>query len=86
MPNGGVPLHLILTPKTNPNHVVHIKGTTLNVYDKEDFESNGHTKAVAILTLNDNETLCICEFLNHWFYKADLSRCEYKGVNVDYDH
>lgn len=65
MPNGGVPLWLIIKPVQSP-YVLVSNGPALRLVLAEDFEANG-VAAESITDLSSAQAHALMEHLSYWF-------------------
>ena len=65
MPNGGVPMHMILYPKDGSQYVLYCQGGSLRIFAKEEWQRN-KVKGVPLLTLTNHEGAAIGWFLKYW--------------------
>lgn len=65
MPNGGVPLHMLMRPKKGQDVVVYCKGAELCVIAKEEWGKSKH-KAKPLLALTHEEALVLERFFRYW--------------------
>lgn len=87
MPNGGVPIHMVMIPKGGNGTVLHCRGAEMRFYRGEDWERS-HTEATPKVVLDKDEALVLARFLSYWLH--DPSRANevlYKrtGVDVEFD-
>jgi hypothetical protein len=86
MPNGGVPLHLVLHPLDKSPYVVHCQGADLRVVPREAWERAG-AGAAPILSLSAEGARVLERFLRYWLRDAgDGPLYEAPGVDVAYDY
>ena len=85
MPNGGVPLHMILFPSNNSNYVILCHGGTLSVFTRQEWDLN-KAQGKSLITLTEAEGSAIAGFLKYWLGDHRLSPCHpEKGVTALYD-
>ena len=87
MPNGGIPIHMVLKPRSSKDTVVYCHGAEVKVFAAENWE-NSHASADPVLTLNRDEALVLERFLKYWLEgevagEGVLYRRE--GVDVEFD-
>lgn len=86
MPNGGVPLHMILYPKDDSPYVVYCRGGSMRLYDRGTWareKANGKP----VCTLTAEEGAALAWFLKYWL-GDDTLRPGYdmrRTVNSEYD-
>jgi hypothetical protein len=83
MPNGGVPLHMILYPHDG-DVVIYCRGAEVRVIPRMAWQQD---KAAAnpLCTLNDAESDALLRHLRYWLGEASGPRLRAKDVNVEYD-
>ncbi len=86
MPNGGVPLHMALFPQANKEVVIYCKGTEMQIFGRQDWDTNG-SLATPIERLSPNEVIALVGFLEYWIGReTPLPACQPpRGVKVLYD-
>ena len=85
MPNGGVPRHMILTPRDG-EIVIHCEGTVLHIIRQEDWAREKAT-AQPITSLSPDETLALVGFLQYWQGDRPTSPCNPEpGVKAEFDY
>jgi hypothetical protein len=83
MPNGGVPLHMVMNLKEAPGAVLHCKGAEIRLYERGDWEAN-HAEGTAIASLSQNEALVLARFVAYWLNpSAARAPILYKHADVD---
>lgn len=65
MPNGGVPLHMILHPQDGSPYVLYLKGGVTRLYDRAAWEQHG-ADAPPLLELSAKEAAAIAWFIRYW--------------------
>ena len=71
MPNGGVPIHMILYPKASPAYVIYARAGILRVYDRSAWREQ-KSQAAPLLELNDAEGGALAWFLKYWLGEATI--------------
>ncbi len=86
MPNGGVPMHMVIRPKGNSQAVIYCRGSNLFVVDKAEWEAK-QSAGEALLKLDDDESLVLERFLTYWLEPRSAEGVLYKreGVDVVFD-
>ncbi len=86
MPNGGVPIHMVLRPKRG-NVVIYCHGGQMSVFARADWEALG-SKAEPILALTAHEAGALAWQLEHWL-ESDAVRPGHSMraglIDADYD-
>lgn len=85
MPNGGVPIHMVLKPQSSDGQVIHSHAGEVRVVSKREWEQSGANGA-ATLSLTKAEALVLERFLRYWLHdKEDGPIYRQPGVDVLYD-
>lgn len=85
MPNGGVPLNMLLQPKASDTHVVYSYGCELRVIRKEEWERAGRWGQPDLI-LDHRETQVLERFLRYWLHDSgDGPLYREEDVNADFD-
>lgn len=85
MPNGGVPMNLLLRPSGSDSHVIFCQGATMKVIAKDEWDK-AKRDAQACLTLNEAEAQVLERFLRYWLRdNADGPIYRQHGVDAAYD-
>ena len=71
MPNGGVPLHMVLHPKDMTPFVVYCRGGELSVVAQDKWDRAG-AAAKPLFRLNKDEGAALAWFLSYWIGNAAL--------------
>ncbi len=84
MPNGGVPMHMMLYPKSAP-YVFYCKGGVLKVIARARWQEL-LSDAPPIVELDREESALLMRFMHYWL-KGDEDRGLYAGpgVRVEFD-
>jgi hypothetical protein len=77
MPNGGVPMHMILHPKSD-DVVILCSAGEVKVFTSEDWESD-RARAQPLATLSRAEAAALAGFIRHW---AGERSPTYRGPDV----
>ena len=86
MPNGGVPLHLVLHPTDKSPYVVHCRGAELRMVPREARERAG-AGAAPVLSLSPEEARVLERFLRYRLRDTgDGPLYEAFGGDVAYDY
>jgi len=86
MPNGGVPLHMILRPRDG-TVVIYSKGGTLQVYSAEDWRRQ-KSAATPLCSLTESEVSALAWQLRYWLGEARLQpgyKMPRQSIDVEYD-
>lgn len=65
MPNGGVPMHMILHPQDGSPYVLHLEGGIARLYERAAWKQHKAT-ASPLLELSAEEAGAIAWFIRHW--------------------
>ncbi len=85
MPNGGVPMHMVLTPQESDAYVVYCRGAELRVIAKSDWDKSGAASDPS-LALTEVEVQVLERFLRYWLHdKGEGPIYRQPEVNVVYD-
>lgn len=71
MPNGGVPMHMVLYPTDGAHTVVYCHAGIVQIYDRAEWDAN-KSKGVPRLTLTEPESAALAWFLRYWLGEARL--------------
>ena len=71
MPNGGVPLHMVLYPKDGSQTANHCEAGRVKVYAKADWQAR-HREATPLLQLTEDEARALAWFLRYWLGEQTL--------------
>lgn len=86
MPNGGVPMNMILTPRQQSGVVLYCKGPELRVISKADWDAQ-KGQATPLSTLTPKEGLVLERFLRYWLQDADNGPLYHEhGVDAEFDY
>jgi hypothetical protein len=86
MPNGGVPIHMVLYPKDGSPFVLYCKGGQLTLYNRDVWERE-KTAGATLCTLTLDEAAAVAWFLKYWLGESSL-RPGYEmrtSVNAEFD-
>lgn len=86
MPNGGVPMHMILYPKDSSSYVIYCNGGQMSLYDRASWDRK-KAKAKPLCTFTREEGAAIAWFLKYWLGDSML-RPGYNmrgAVNAEFD-
>lgn len=88
MPNGGVPIHMVLYLKNNPEIVVYSFGGNLLVFNRNDWETLPHSDLKPMIEISKDETKMLAWFIDYWVGNTEHyeGTYEHDGVNVTYDY
>lgn len=85
MPNGGVPMHMLLFPAKNKDYVVYCQRNVLQIFTRQEWDQN-KAQAHPIVELSSSEGKAIAGFLKYWIGGHDIPACHPdQDVNVVYD-
>jgi hypothetical protein len=86
MPNGGVPMHMILYPKDGSPCVLYCKGSEMHLHDRNVWE-RGKVDGTSFYTFTEAEGAAIAWFLKYWLDEHALQPgCDVCGtVNAEFD-
>jgi hypothetical protein len=65
MPNGGVPIQLIMRPRASETMIVYCHGGELKMFARADWDDAG-ISAEPLLSLTGDEGLVLERFLRYW--------------------
>ena len=82
MPNGGVPVHMVMTPKGGDGTVLHCEGAAMAFYRGEDWAAS-HANATPLVRLDEDEALVLARFLSYWLHEPSGAEVLYKRAGVD---
>lgn len=85
MPNGGVPLHMVLKPKLGEGYVFYAQGKALHLITVDEWEKHGR-EATPLLSITPAELRVLASFVLHWA-GDESARPIYSwlGVDVEFD-
>ena len=86
MPNGGVPMNMILEPHDGSPFVIHVRGSVIRVHARADWET-AKAQSKPVLQLDEEEGLVLASFLSYWL--GDRVRPgirPVRGVRAEYDY
>ena len=84
MPNGGIPMNMLLRPK-HGGHVIYCHGAVLKVFSKEEWDKS-KSQGEPVLVLEQSESLVIERFLRYWLNdKGERPIHHQEGLEVEYD-
>lgn len=85
MPNGGVPLHMVLEPVDSPAWVLYSRGAELRLISREEWEQNG-ANATSDVSVRPAEALVLARFLRYWLNDEENGPIyDAGGVNATFD-
>ena len=85
MPNGGVPLHMLLRPRNGEGYVFYCGGDALHLIPADGWEKD-RTDAAPLLSLNAAELRVTAVFVQYWSGETDAGLpYSLPGVNVEFD-
>lgn len=73
MPNGGVPIHMVLTPSQGSKVVLYCEGTELRIISKDDWDAQKR-KANPLAVLTPEEGIVRERFLRYWLGARGVGR------------
>jgi len=82
MPNGGIPMHMRLSPSSSPAHVIVCRGAELQVFEEEAWRRGGEPACA----LTRAEGRAVARFLRYWLEDTGedpITRDP--AVDADYD-
>jgi len=71
MPNGGVPIHMVLHPSKGEGCVLYCHGGTLHIYDQPEWNARG-ARGTPQATLSEADCAALAWFLRYWLGDARL--------------
>lgn len=85
MPNGGIPMHMVLHPRDG-DVVIHCQGGEMRIISKDEWGRDG-VKAATICTLSNPEGAALAWHLRYWLGEAALKPGYRMGseVQAEYD-
>lgn len=84
MPNGGVPLHMVVRPPQS-DLVIHCEEAHLSIYRKTEWDADG-TDASPIATLDEAACGGIAWFLQHWIVDKELLQPGYNLPGFEFEY
>jgi hypothetical protein len=85
MPNGGVPLHMVLRPRGGERYVFYCGGDALHLIAADEWEKQ-HADAAPLFSLNAAELRVMAAFVRYWSGETDSGLIySLPGVNVEFD-
>lgn len=86
MPNGGVPMHMVLTPTEKSAVVLYCKGAELRLISKADWDAQ-QANATPLATLTPKEGLVLERFLRYWLQDTENGPLYHEqGVGAEFDY
>jgi hypothetical protein len=86
MPNGGVPLHMILRPKQCRNIVIYCYGGEMRLYSQSEWDAK-KSDGTPMATLTESEGAALAGFLQYWLGDWRLKACRPEpDVDAEYDY
>jgi hypothetical protein len=85
MPNGGVPIHMLMRPKQG-DVVIHCHGGVVRFYSHAEWERGGDREPMS--ELDEAEARMLMGFLRYWIGdgKRDSLNLHLPGVDVTWDY
>jgi hypothetical protein len=83
MPNGGVPINMVLRP-ADGELVLHCRGGELAIYRRDVWDS-GRGGAVPLARLTRREAGALAAFIREWVGEVPLEYRRAAGLDVEYD-
>ena len=80
MPNGGVPIHMVIRPKAPSDYLVYCHGAQLQIQSTAD--GQGGEKQAAVLTLDADEAIVLERFLRYWLRDEGAWPPDGRGTTV----
>ncbi len=71
MPNGGVPMHMVLYPSSNPDIVLYCRGGEMSAYRKDAWDEKG-LESQPLFRLSLAEASSLAWFLRYWLGEGAL--------------
>jgi hypothetical protein len=86
MPNGGVPMHMVLYPKDCSPYVLYCKGGNLFIYNREVWDKE-KANGKPFCSVNTDEAAALAWFLKYWLGETALVPGYKMGntINADFD-
>jgi hypothetical protein len=85
MPNGGIPIHMLLRPKASDTHVMYCHGAELKVIRKDEWE-RAKSKGDPEIVLDREEAQVLERFLRYWLQDSgDGPLCHEEGIDATFD-
>jgi hypothetical protein len=81
MPNGGVPINMVLRPKAQSEYVVYCHGAELTIQREADLSAEGNREPV--LVLDREEALVLERFLRYWLGDEGSGPLSARSSTVD---
>ena len=72
MPNGGVPMHMILHPQQAPDLVIYCRAGVMHLFSREEWEAK-KAKGTPMATLAEPESAALAGFVKYWLGESRLS-------------
>jgi hypothetical protein len=86
MPNGGVPIHMVLYPATNQNFVVCCEGSKMMVFEIKEWQTQKQNKT-PIISFSVDEARALTWFLKYWIGDDKLKPgYQIKGINTEFSY
>lgn len=85
MPNGGVPMHMVLYPKDGSEIVIYCHAGDLKIYTRKAWDEI-KSQAQPLATLSESEGAAIAWFLRYWLGDGRLAPgYNMRDVNAEFD-
>jgi len=65
MPNGGVPIHMVLTPSQDAKVILRCEGSELRIISKDDWDAQ-RDGATPLAVLTPEQGIVLERFLRYW--------------------
>jgi hypothetical protein len=86
MPNGGVPMHMVLIPIQESGVVLYCQGAELRIISKADWDAQ-KANAPPLATLTPKEGLVLERFLRYWLQDTGNGPLYHEfGVGAEFDY
>jgi hypothetical protein len=86
MPNGGVPLHMILRPRDGSPIVLHAEGAKLAIHSA-DLWDRDKTNAAPLAVISEAEAFVLSRFLRYWLADTESGVVGGgTGLVIDFDY
>ena len=83
MPNGGVPMHMVLRPQSSRAHVVYCEGARMKIFTKDAWDQRGEPEVV----LDEKEAKAVQRFLRYWAQDSgENPLAREAGVDIEFDY
>jgi hypothetical protein len=85
MPNGGVPMHMVLYPKGAPDLVLYVNAGEIHLIRRRDWDRS-KAKATPLGTLNRVEAGALGWFLQYWTPETFAPGYDTSEIKADFDY